>query len=143
MKGISVLLRESAQRGNAVLKCFSNHVRPCMPIHRQVMLHSIRYSSSDNRKPNIQDLGEAFEIIARSRYAERNFANHPIPPAIIKKILELTLLAPSSFNLQPYKMLIVQEENAKLDLSTAMLGGNGHIVSTAPTTVVFLADKGK
>lgn len=101
------------------------------------------FSSTSSSSIDSQSLAEAFEIIARSRYAERNFAPNSVPPSIVKKILELAILAPSSFNLQPYKMLVVQNENARLNLSTAMLGGNSHIVSTAPTSVVFLADKGE
>lgn len=90
---------------------------------------------------NAQNLARAFEIICRSRYSERTFSNKPIADSMLKKILELTHLAPSSFNLQPYKLLVVKSDEARSVLGKCMLGGNSVRVTTAPVTVIFAADK--
>lgn len=87
-------------------------------------------------------LAKAFEIIARSRNAERNFSEQHIHKSTLRKLLELSQLAPSSFNMQPYKLIVVSAEQ-RLSLSSGMLGGNADIVSKAPVSIVFLADKGK
>jgi len=92
-------------------------------------------------KKDLSSLVHAFEIIARTRKAERNFSPQLISNNVLTKLLELTQLAPSSFNLQPYKLIVVRNGDQRMALSTAMLGGNKNVVNTAPVTVVFLADK--
>eukprot|EP01039_Chlorochromonas_danica_P004304 gene4304-4724_t len=82
---------------------------------------------------------EAFEKLARTRSAATSFSSRPIALPIRKKLLELTQLAPSSFNLQPYKFLLVSSEDSKQVLSSSMLGGNGRKVQEAPLSVVFLS----
>ena len=62
--------------------------------------------------------------------------------SLVHKLIELTQQAPSSFNLQPYKLIIVRSDEAKGRLSRAMLGANQEKVLQAPFTVVFAADKG-
>ena len=86
---------------------------------------------------------EAFEHIVRNRSAPASkFASDVIPESVLCKILELTQLSPSSFNLQPYKMIVVRSREARDALSSAMLGsGNIAKVREAPLTVVFAADK--
>lgn len=88
-----------------------------------------------------QNLALAFEIISRSRYSERAFSNKPVSDSVLRKVLELTQMAPSSFNLQPYKLLVVKSEEARSVLGKCMLGGNAARVETAPVTVIFAADK--
>lgn len=88
-------------------------------------------------------LAEAFEIVCRSRCSQRgNFSSERVANAKLKKVLELTQLAPSSFNIQPYKMIVVRSDDGKEALSTCMLGsGNVRKVLQAPVSVVFLSDK--
>jgi nitroreductase len=91
---------------------------------------------------NLYSLSNAFEIISRSRIAEKQFSEKSIEGGILKKIIELTQLAPSSFNLQPYKIIIVKNKESRSLLSNSMLGLNSEKVKTAPVTIVFAADKG-
>lgn len=60
----------------------------------------------------------------------------------MKKIVELSQLAPSSFNLQPYKIILVESDDSKDLVSTAMNPGNDRHVRTAAYTVIIAADKG-
>jgi len=85
----------------------------------------------------------SFELLCNSRKSEYNFASRPIDESIIKNILLTTQTAPSSFNLQPYKIIMVQSELVRSAITdNAMLGySNSNRVKTAPLTAVFLSDK--
>lgn len=48
--------------------------------------------------------------------------------------------APTSFNLQPYKVIVVKSPKAREQLASCMLGPNKRRVITAPVTAVFAAD---
>ncbi|CAN0509348.1 unnamed protein product, partial [Laminaria digitata] len=48
--------------------------------------------------------------------------------------------APSSFNLQPWSVVLVRDPLTRERLATAMLGPNGKKVMAAPVTAVFCAD---
>lgn len=87
-------------------------------------------------------LAEAFEIISKNRHAERDFSSADVDAAVLHKVLELTQLAPSSFNIQPYKVIVVQSAAMKDLVSTAMNPGNDRHVKTAGCTFIFAADKG-
>ena len=87
-------------------------------------------------------LAEAFSEISSRRTAVRSFDNkRSIPSETMTRVLELTQEAPSAFNLQPYKIVVVQSPEGKDALCQAMLGGNVKKVADAPVTVVFAADK--
>lgn len=87
-------------------------------------------------------LAAAFEAIAKSRVAQGKFdANRPVSDDILRKVLELTQSSPSSFNLQPYKIILVQSAKMREALAGTMLGGNAEKVRAAPITAVFAADK--
>ena len=88
-------------------------------------------------------LVEALEIISRNRHAEKSFSRKEIPSATIRKIVELTQLAPSSFNLQPYKIILIKSDEMKDMLAEAMSPGNVRHVKNAAYTAVFAADKGR
>ena len=84
-----------------------------------------------------------FEDIVRTRTFTRSFdKDRSIDPVLIERLLRLSQMAPSSFNLQPYKMILVQDEAARAALADTMLGGNGQRVLDAPLTIVYLSDKG-
>jgi nitroreductase len=88
-------------------------------------------------------LVEAFEIIVQQRKSVKQFRNNrPIPNQILYRVLKLSQMAPSSFNLQPYKILLVKSEDAKLALSSAMIGANSSTVLSSSLAVVFLSEKG-
>jgi len=84
-----------------------------------------------------------FAEICHQRKTERSFdIGKPLSDELIKTLLELTQTSPSSFNLQPYKIILVRTEELRQNLSKVMLGkGNIDRVLEAPLTVVFAADK--
>lgn len=105
------------------------------------MFYSPMRAASRQSSISPEVLAEAFEIICRSRYAARKFSPKGVSNEVIRKTIELTQLAPSSLNLQPYKIIVVQSDESKTKLSIAMLGSNKKKVLSAPFSVVFAADK--
>lgn len=104
-------------------------------LSRWAMSH--RYLSSSSFSPKAQ----AFDALVRSRFSDKSFASSPIPSHVLRHMLELTQLSPSSFNMQPFRIVIVQSaqmRNAVAD--RAMLGGNIDAVRKAPVLAVFVAD---
>eukprot|EP01080_Neovahlkampfia_damariscottae_P002545 gene2545-3507_t len=83
------------------------------------------------------DYSKEFEKIVKNRKATLNFKTDPIDKQKIQKIFELTQRSPSSFNLQPWCAVIVDNELKKKQLCTAALSQNR--ILQAPLTVVFAA----
>jgi nitroreductase len=85
-----------------------------------------------------------FRDIVKSRYSAFQFAKDtPVPTALLLDLLELTVDSPTSFNFQPYKIIVVQSKTTKdLIAANAMLGGNGRKVTDAPATIVFATHRG-
>mmetsp|Transcript_39263 Transcript_39263/g.94931 ORF Transcript_39263/g.94931 Transcript_39263/m.94931 type:complete len:285 (-) Transcript_39263:39-893(-) len=84
-----------------------------------------------------------FRSIAHQRRTCRRFQrDRIIPSEIMKDILQTSLRSPSSFNLQPSQIVLVQSQEVKDTLSQeAMLGiGNQYRVSDASAVAVFLSD---
>ncbi len=97
---------------------------------------------SSHRNGSIK-LSEAFETISRLSFAQKKFSTEPLPESVLIKLIELTQLAPSSFNLQPYKLIAIRSELQKVTLADAMLGNNKEKVNVAPVTIVFASEKGR
>jgi nitroreductase len=68
----------------------------------------------------------------------------PPDPFILKQalaVLDMARRAPTGFNVQPYKLLVVSSPEAKMKLSKYCIGHNAHRVRDSDCTVVFLADR--
>lgn len=88
-------------------------------------------------------LPEAMETISLLRSTPRTFINQEIPPATLKRILKLSATSPSSFNLQPFRLLVVQGEQEREALASCMLGANKESVLKAPINIVIVHFKSK
>jgi nitroreductase len=71
------------------------------------------------------------------RRTTKKFKPDPIPEAILKELISLTLEAPSSFNLQPWRIVVVDDPAQRAALAKA--AWNQAQVATAPVTFVFAA----
>jgi nitroreductase len=82
---------------------------------------------------------QSFKGLLSKRYTATSFAtNKPIPDDMIQDLLSMTISAPTSFNLQPYNIVLVKsEEKRTLLAEEAMMGGNRTRVLEAPVTAVF------
>mmetsp|Transcript_7249 Transcript_7249/g.9453 ORF Transcript_7249/g.9453 Transcript_7249/m.9453 type:complete len:266 (+) Transcript_7249:54-851(+) len=84
-----------------------------------------------------------FRTVAHARKSTNRFqTGRVIPSEILRDILDSTMRAPSSFNLQPTQIILVQSKNIKDALSDqVMLGaGNQFRVKDCSVLAVFLAD---
>src|SRR5215216_7257450 len=71
----------------------------------------------------------------RQRRSVRYFRRDPIPPDLLRELLALTVAAPSSWNLQPWRIVVVMDEVRRAALQRACY--NQRQVGEAPVTLVF------
>lgn len=84
----------------------------------------------------INSCAGAFRFLVESRRAVRRFKTEKIPDSVIKKCLELAILAPSSCNLQPWSFEVVRDPVLLQKLHPVCLKQSA---SKAPLIVVILA----
>ena len=78
-----------------------------------------------------------FEKVVRSRRSTRVFSEEKIPEAVMRRCLELALLAPNSSNLQPWEFYWVRDGAKKQELARLCLGQPA--ATTAQELVVCVA----
>ena len=76
------------------------------------------------------------EAISKRRSTPVFDPTRPLPDALLKSILHLATLAPSSFNLQPWRFLVVRSRANREKLSAASYGQSKII--EAPVVVIVL-----
>lgn len=74
------------------------------------------------------------------RRSIKTFKKDAIAPELLKQLVELTIAAPSSFNTQSWRIILVQDEAQKAALAAA--SWNQKQIIEAPVTFVFAADPG-
>src|SRR5277367_6708747 len=72
------------------------------------------------------------------RRTTKRFKPDLIPEATLMELIALTLAAPSSYNLQPWRIVLIDDPAQKEALAKA--SWNQAQVTTAPVTFVFAAD---
>ena len=83
-------------------------------------------------------LGVAASTAAERRRSVRVYEASPIPEADLRELLRLTGRAPSAFNVQPWRFVVVQDAALKATLSAAAYGQQQII--RAPATIVMYSD---
>ena len=81
---------------------------------------------------------KSLEQAIRERRSTPSFDGTPIPPADLQKIVEAGLLAPSGYNLQPWRFVVVQSPEQKKRLRAASY--NQAKVEEASAVVVACGD---
>lgn len=79
-----------------------------------------------------------FEKIVHERYATKLFDSRKIPEDKINRLLEMIRYAASSFNIQPWKIIIVRDQKLKEKLQPATW--NQQQIPTCSHLLVFCAD---
>lgn len=74
------------------------------------------------REPAPEINAEEFEKVVTSRRSVRIFTEEKIPEDIMRKCLDLTLLAPNSSNLQPWEFYWVRSPEKKEELAKSCMG---------------------
>lgn len=54
-----------------------------------------------------------FTTIVQKRYATKQFDGRKLPAEKVEELLELIRVAPSSFNIQPWKVVVVHDQKIK------------------------------
>src|SRR4051812_21362843 len=75
---------------------------------------------------------------ALSRRSIRQYTATPIPEADLRELLRLAGRAPSAFNVQPWRFVVVQDADLKAKLSAAAYGQQQ--ILRAPATIVMYSD---
>jgi nitroreductase len=75
---------------------------------------------------------------ALSRRSIRQYSPTPIPQDDLRELLRLAGRAPSAFNVQPWRFVVVQDDAAKSSLAEAAYGQQQ--VLRAPATIVLYSD---
>ncbi len=72
------------------------------------------------------------------RYATKSFDDKKIPESKVNELLELIRYAPSSFNIQPWKIIVVRDQTTKDKLTP--VSWNQPQISTCSHLLVFCAN---
>ncbi|MCP4681172.1 MAG: nitroreductase family protein [Desulfobacterales bacterium] len=81
-----------------------------------------------------------FKNVVNQRRAVNFFdTQKPVSDALIKEMIELAAMTPSSFNLQPWSLMILKEADEKMRLQK--LAWDQPKVSEAPLVFIVLADR--
>jgi nitroreductase len=75
---------------------------------------------------------------ALSRRSIRQYEPTPIPEADLRELLRLAGRAPSAYNVQPWRFVVVQDDALKAELARAAYGQQQ--VLRAPATIVLYSD---
>jgi len=79
-----------------------------------------------------------FEKIVMERYATKSFDGKKIPQDKLDKLLELIRHAPSSFNIQPWKIIVISNQEIKEKLSP--VSWDQPQIKSSSHLLVFCAD---
>ena len=82
----------------------------------------------------------AISRVIQSRHACREFSTKPIPEQTLDELVQLTLRSPSSFNVQPWTMVLVTDPSVKAAVADGAIAGNVAKINAAPVVAVFAAD---
>ena len=77
-----------------------------------------------------------FETLIRERYSVRKYADTPIEPEKLEKILEAGRLAPTGHNAQPQRIYVLQSEEA-----LAKIRGLTRCAFNAPVVLMLTMDR--
>lgn len=77
---------------------------------------------------------------AEQRRSIRSYTPEPIPREDLNEILRVASLAPSAFNAQPWRFVVVETPSIKQQL--AMAANNQRQILSAPTAIVLYTDMG-
>jgi nitroreductase len=75
---------------------------------------------------------------AVSRRSIRQYEPTPIPEADLRELVRLAGRAPSAYNVQPWRFVVVQDDDLKAKLADAAFGQQQ--VRRAPSTIVLYSD---
>ena len=76
---------------------------------------------------------EFYEVV-RTRRSVRSYSSAPVSDEVLSRVLEAARIAPSGSNRQPWKFILVRDENLKKELVS--LSGGQSFIAQAPLVIV-------
>jgi nitroreductase len=86
----------------------------------------------------MNDFLDDYEALARKRRATRHFTADPIDPALVDRLLAIAQWAPSGYNLQPARFVVVTDRTVRPALRKACM--DQPQIEEAPVVIVFAGD---
>ena len=83
---------------------------------------------------------ELVKKVTEDRHSVRAFDGKPIEDGVLEEILGYSLRCPTSLNVQPYKLVVVRDQEKKSQLARAMDAGNDNTVRSSSATIIVLSD---
>jgi len=80
-----------------------------------------------------------FENVVKERYATKLFDGRKVPEEKLNKLLEIIRYAPSSFNIQPWSIIVIENQALKEKLAPA--SWNQPQITSCSHLLVFCANK--
>ncbi len=91
-----------------------------------------------NKLPKIRTDTRPLNLCVTERRDTQGFRSDPISDELLNELLTLTMLAPSGFNLQPWRFIVVREQENKVRLRKAAF--NQLKVEEAPVVIIACAN---
>ena len=92
---------------------------------------------TDYSETAIATNADEFEKVVRSRRSTRSFTDESVPEEVMRRCLDLALLAPNSSNLQPWEFYWIRNEQTKAEVARLCLSQPA--ATTAQELVVCVA----
>jgi nitroreductase len=86
----------------------------------------------------VSNLLDEYEALARRRRATRHFAPDPVDAALVDRLLGIAQWAPSGYNLQPVRFVVVTDRAIRPALRRACM--DQPQIEEAPVVIVFAGD---
>ncbi|KAK8801190.1 hypothetical protein WA158_001960 [Blastocystis sp. Blastoise] len=86
------------------------------------------------------DAYESLKKVCLERQSYRSYKGIPFAEGVLEDILAVAQRAPSSFNTQPYKVIICRSDKDRKTLSECMMDVNQLAVNTSSATLIILSD---
>lgn len=83
---------------------------------------------------------ESLDQIFYKAATEHGFEAKEIPEAVLKQLVEITLLGPTAYNCFPMRIVFVKSAEGKEKLATALMEGNKQQTAEAPVTAIICFD---
>ncbi len=121
----------------------TSHVTPRNPLmgalgEPQTEPHQAKVLGKNDGIPTSEASVLTVAEAAERRRSIRKYRQEPMPRSDIQEILRLVSLAPSSYNTQPWRFVVVENPDVKRQLAAAAL--NQRQVLSAPAVIVLYTD---
>ena len=86
---------------------------------------------------------ELFQTLVKNRQSDRGYTSQPIEKDKLERILEAARIAPSACNAQPWKFIVVNDQDIKsklADTTSSKILGMNHFTKQAPIHIVIVME---